>query len=66
MIQRTQFGKLKAVIDPPDLIDIQRRSYDDFLQIAVASSKRKRQGLEAVFREVFPSRATTGGTCSTS
>ena len=54
MVERVNFGKLKAVIDPPDLIDIQTRSYGDFLQFTTPPAKRQRQGLEAVFREVFP------------
>ena len=35
MVERTNFGKLKVVIDPPDLIEIQTKSYSDFLQIDV-------------------------------
>ena len=35
MVERTNFGKLKAVIDPPNLIEVQTRSYEDFLQMAV-------------------------------
>jgi len=54
MDHRTNFGKLEAVIDAPDLIGIQTRSYDDFLQMQVAPDKRKKQGLHGVFREIFP------------
>ena len=54
MADRKDFGKLKAVIDPPDLIDIQTASYRDFLQADTSPGKRKHQGLEAVFKEVFP------------
>jgi len=54
MAERINFGKLKAVIDPPDLIEIQTRSYRDFLQLEVPPLKRKKQGLQAVFKEVFP------------
>ena len=54
MVERTNFGKLQAVIDPPDLIEIQTRSYEEFLQMDRAVDKRKDQGLQAVFKEVFP------------
>ena len=54
MVDRISFGKLEAVIDPPDLIDIQLQSYQGFLQIDVSPSQRKAQGLQGVFREVFP------------
>jgi DNA-directed RNA polymerase subunit beta len=54
VVERTNFGKLREIIDPPDLIDVQTRSYLDFLQRDLSSDKRKGQGLESVFREVFP------------
>ena len=54
MDHRTNFGKLEAVIDAPDLIGIQTCSYDDFLQMSVSPDKRKKQGLHGVFREIFP------------
>src|SRR5210317_2006503 len=54
MGERTSFGKLKAVIDPPDLIEVQTQSYKRFLQRETNASKRKTEGLHAVFKEVFP------------
>ncbi|MDA0578716.1 MAG: hypothetical protein O3B24_11540, partial [Verrucomicrobia bacterium] len=54
MVERTSFGKLQAVIDPPDLIEIQTKSYEEFLQMDRAPDKRKDQGLQAVLKEVFP------------
>jgi DNA-directed RNA polymerase subunit beta len=54
MVARTNFGKLEAVSDPPDLIEIQTVSYAKFLQVGISPSKRKKQGLQAVFEEVFP------------
>jgi len=54
MVDRLNFGKLTAVIPPPDMIDIQMKSYDDFLQMNVAPNRRKKQGLQAVLQEVFP------------
>jgi len=52
--ERQNFGKLREVIQPPNLIEIQINSYLDYLQKDVPQSQRKPQGLEAVFREVFP------------
>ena len=53
-MERINFGKLKDVIEPPDLIDIQAKSYKDFLQMDVPPNHRKVMGLQAVFKEVFP------------
>ncbi|HCF95312.1 MAG: DNA-directed RNA polymerase subunit beta [Verrucomicrobiota bacterium] len=54
MSERINFGKLAEVIDPPNMIEIQVNSYKEFLQLDVPPSKRELQGLEVVFREVFP------------
>src|SRR5262245_43700855 len=52
--ERINFGKIKEIIAPPNLIELQTNSYWEFLQLDVAPSKRKNIGLEAVFTEVFP------------
>jgi DNA-directed RNA polymerase subunit beta len=52
--ERINFGKIKEVIAPPNLIEIQINSYHEFLQAVAAASKRKNLGLQAVFTEVFP------------
>jgi DNA-directed RNA polymerase subunit beta len=52
--ERINFGKIREVIAPPNLIELQSNSYAEFLQQAVAPSKRKNVGLQAVFTEVFP------------
>jgi len=52
--ERANFGKLREVIQPPNLIEIQITSYLDFLQKGIPEKQRKPQGLEAVFKEVFP------------
>jgi DNA-directed RNA polymerase subunit beta len=54
VVERTNFGKLREIIDPPDLIDVQTRSYLDFLQRNYAPEKRKSHGLQSIFKEVFP------------
>src|SRR6202140_3511024 len=51
---RRSFGKIKKIIDIPNLIEIQKRSYDEFLQAGVASDQRTDTGLQAVFKSVFP------------
>ena len=51
---RISFSKIKEVIDFPNLIEIQKRSYAEFLQLETEKSKRVQEGLEAVFKEVFP------------
>src|SRR5216684_7009602 len=52
--ERINFGKIKEIITPPNLIELQTNSYVEFLQINVAPTRRKGVGLQAVFREVFP------------
>ncbi|MFZ4779836.1 MAG: DNA-directed RNA polymerase subunit beta, partial [Terrimicrobiaceae bacterium] len=54
MSERIYFGKLKEAIEPPNLIELQINSYDEFFQKDVDPSKRKNVGLQAVFREFFP------------
>jgi len=52
--ERINFGKIKEVIAPPNLIEIQINSYVEFLQAGVPATRRKLLGLQAVFKEVFP------------
>jgi len=48
------FAKLPEGIAPPDLVEVQKRSYWDFLQIEVPKNKRVNTGLQAAFMETFP------------
>ena len=52
--ERINFGKIKEVISPPNLIELQTTSYREFLQQEIPPSRRKNTGLQAVFTEVFP------------
>src|SRR5881397_165122 len=52
--ERISFGKIKEIITPPNLIELQTNSYTEFLQLNVAPTRRKNMGLQAVFKEVFP------------
>ena len=51
---RKNFGKLTEAIEPPNLLQNQIDSFFEFLQRDVPTTHRKKAGLEAVFREVFP------------
>ncbi|MGH7986061.1 MAG: DNA-directed RNA polymerase subunit beta [Candidatus Binataceae bacterium] len=51
---RRSFGKIKKIIDIPNLIEIQKRSYEEFLQADVSAEQRTDTGLQAVFKSVFP------------
>ena len=48
------FGSKRPLFPPPDLTEIQTRSYEAFLQADVPPEKRENKGLEAVLREIFP------------
>ena len=53
--ERKVFGKLQGMASPmPDLIDIQVKAYQDFLQSDIAPQKREDKGLQAIFKEIFP------------
>jgi len=53
-IQRINFAKSEHILDMPDLLDVQVRSFEDFLQQNTPADKRIRKGLQAVFINVFP------------
>jgi DNA-directed RNA polymerase subunit beta len=51
---RINFGRLPSAVPMPNLIEMQKASYDEFLQMDVPSNARTPSGLEEVFRSVFP------------
>src|ERR1700709_459648 len=51
---RQTFGRLPQVARLPNLIDVQRSSYEAFLQMATPHDSRTNTGLQEVFRSVFP------------
>jgi DNA-directed RNA polymerase subunit beta len=57
---RKNLGNVRQVIEIPNLIDIQKSSYDKFLQINVPAHERENIGLQAVFRDVFPIKEANG------
>ena len=52
--ERHSFSKIQNFVDLPNLIEVQRRSYERFLQMNLPGDKREAQGLKAVFESVFP------------
>ena len=51
---RRTFGKISEVAQMPNLIEVQRNSYEQFLQMYVSADERIDVGLQAVFNSVFP------------
>ncbi|MDE1148308.1 MAG: DNA-directed RNA polymerase subunit beta [Azospirillaceae bacterium] len=51
---RKSFGRIPEVTRMPNLIEVQRSSYDHFLQMDTAPEKRTNLGLQEVFKSVFP------------
>ena len=58
MSDRKNFGRLRDVLPIPDLIEIQTKSFDDFLQLNVAPGMRENKGLQEVFRDIFSADST--------
>src|SRR5580765_3209719 len=52
--KRFDFSKIPATIQIPNLIEVQKRSYDRFLQMDKLPSEREDGGLQSVFQSVFP------------
>ncbi|MDE1938588.1 MAG: DNA-directed RNA polymerase subunit beta [Alphaproteobacteria bacterium] len=51
---RKYFGKMVEVAEMPNLIEVQKTSYDQFLQVDKPEGGRRDEGLQAVFSSVFP------------
>src|SRR5436305_3448250 len=52
--ERQDFSKIKTAVPIPNLIEIQRDSYNRFLQMDLLPEERKKTGLQSVFKSVFP------------
>ena len=52
--KRVTFSKIKKVIDYPDFLEVQLKSFVDFMQVDTPQDKRKDEGLYKVFNENFP------------
>src|SRR6201997_3358653 len=51
---RRRFGKIEEIAEMPNLIEVQKTSYDQFLQVEKPEEGRRDEGLQAVFSSVFP------------
>ena len=51
---RKSFGKIEEVASMPNLIEVQKTSFAEFLQADVPANKRENSGLQEVFKSVFP------------
>ena len=51
---RKSFGKIESATELPNLIEVQKNSYDQFLQINIKKPDRTDTGLQAVLKSVFP------------
>ncbi len=51
---RKYFGRLASAVEMPNLIEVQKTSYEQFLQRETDSNNRTDSGLQAVFKSVFP------------
>jgi len=60
MAKRKSYAKTEECYRLPNLLDVQRKSYAEFLQAGVAKAKRENKGLESAFREVFPIQSPDG------
>jgi DNA-directed RNA polymerase subunit beta len=53
-LERVDFSKIKTVFPMPDLLDIQKKSYEEYLQMESLPEERNEVGLQAAFKDVFP------------
>ena len=51
---RKSFGKIPLVTSLPNLVEVQKRSFDSFLQLKTDPEKRENSGLHSIFKSVFP------------
>jgi len=51
---RKSFSKIPGILEIPNLIEIQKQSFERFLQTAIEPEKRETTGLQAVFQSIFP------------
>ena len=51
---RKSFGKIPLVTSLPNLVEVQKRSFDNFLQLNIDPQQRENIGLHSIFKSVFP------------
>jgi len=52
--ERLSYQRVKEAVEMPNLLEVQLRSYHDFLQIDVPTEKRSNTGLQQIFNDIFP------------
>ena len=60
LIERLNFGKIKARGEMPHFLEFQLDSYEDFLQTNMSPNKRENKGFELAFKEIFPIESSNG------
>ncbi|MDH5476778.1 MAG: DNA-directed RNA polymerase subunit beta [Nitrospinota bacterium] len=53
-IRRRNYSKIASILDIPNLLEVQTKSYEKFLQRTISPAKRKEMGLQEVFVRTFP------------
>lgn len=61
--ERKSFARRKDLVQMPNLIEVQTKSFKEFLQASVLPERRSKQGLQSVFQEMFPI-TSYDGSCS--
>lgn len=59
-MKQLNFGSIQKTLPLPDLLEMQKKSFEDLLQLGVHARRRKFQGLEAAFKDVFPIESVDG------
>ncbi|MBI4056320.1 MAG: DNA-directed RNA polymerase subunit beta, partial [Elusimicrobia bacterium] len=59
-MNQNNFSKIPPTLKLPDLLEMQKRSFKDFLQLEGSPEERKIQGLQAAFVDVFPIDSSDG------
>ncbi len=53
-VKRFSYEQISEATTMPNLLEVQLRSYEDFLQVDIHAEKRKIQGLQQIFSDIFP------------
>ena len=61
-LARLNFSRFPNSMRTPHLLETQKESYKSFLQMDVAANKRKNEGLEGVFKSIFPIQGNNSNT----
>jgi len=59
-MKQLNFSKIGKILEIPDLLSMQSKSFEDFLQLDKKPEERELQGLQAAFLDIFPIESTDG------